>query len=205
MHAGEIVGVTGLVGSGLYDVAMLASGLQRPMRGRRTVAKGVRAGLLPPDRGNQANFADQSAAWNLTVGALGRWRTRSGLLNLNREHRDTTARHRELAVTPADPRQLQGSLSGGNQQKILLGRALLQGNRLLVLCEPTRGVDVRTRAEIYRLVRAAAAAGSGVLVVSSDGEDLLALAQRVGVVADRRLTETSAIGELDTDAVAGLL
>jgi ribose transport system ATP-binding protein len=205
VHGGEIVGITGLVGSGLYDIARLAAGVVRPTRGTRSVPSGVRVGLLPPDRGTEANFGEQTAAWNLTIGALGHWRNRFGLINLQREYRDVSRRHRELQVRPDDPRHLQATLSGGNQQKILLGRALLQSSACLVLCEPTRGVDVRTRVEIYRLVRDAAANGAAVLVVSSDAEDLLALSDRVGVVAEGRLSEPQPVADLDDQQLAALL
>ena len=205
LHAGEVVGVTGLVGSGLYDLAMIACGMTRTTRGRRRIAPGVRVGLLPPHRATQANFPDQTGGWNLTVGTLGHWRNRAGLLNLHREYRDVVSQYAVLGVNPPDPGRLHGSLSGGNQQKILLGRVLLQGKRCLVLCEPTRGVDVRTRREIYRLVREAVADGHGVLVVSSDGEDLLALAHRVGVVREGRLSELAPVGSLDAASLAGLL
>ena len=205
VHSGEIVGITGLVGSGLYDIARLSAGVVRPTRGTRSVPSGVRVGLLPPDRGTEANFADQTAAWNLTIGALGHWRNRFGLINLQREYRDVSRRHRELQVRPDDPRHPQATLSGGNQQKILLGRALLQSSACLVLCEPTRGVDVRTRVEIYRLIRDAAANGAAVLVVSSDAEDLLALSDRVGVVAEGRLPEPKPVADLDDEQLAALL
>jgi ribose transport system ATP-binding protein len=205
LRAGEVVGITGLVGSGLYDIARLAAGVVRPARGSRTLPRGVRVGLLPPDRGNEANFAEQTAAWNLTIGALGHWRNRFGLINLEREYRDVCRRHRELQVRPDDPRHLQATLSGGNQQKVLLGRALLQSSACLVLCEPTRGVDVRTRAEIYRLVKDAAANGAAVLVVSSDAEDLLALSDWVGVMADGQLSELRPVAGLNDDQLAALL
>jgi ribose transport system ATP-binding protein len=205
VHAGEVVGVTGLVGSGIYELAWLAAGVVRPTRGTRTVPCGVRVALLPPNRGVEGNFAERPAVWNLTIGALSHWRRRTGLINLHREYEDACDRYRELNVLPDDPRHLQGQLSGGNQQKILIGRALLQSTDCLVLCEPTRGVDVRTRAEIYKLVKQSAADGTAVLVVSSDAEDLLALADRVGVVVEGRLDTLTPVGALDDERMAALL
>ncbi len=205
VRRGEIVGVTGLVGSGLYELAMLASGRTRPTSGSVLLDDAGDVGLLPPDRGTQGNFPAETVAWNLTIGSLRRWRRRSGLLDLEGEVVDAQRRIEDLEVRPARGRARQASLSGGNQQKVLLGRVLLQTASFMVLCEPTRGVDVRARAEIYRLVNELPAQGIAVLVVSSDTEDLLALADRVGVVEQGRCSETWPVDELDATQMASLL
>jgi ribose transport system ATP-binding protein len=205
VRPGQIVGVTGLAGSGLNELAMLASGRLRPVAGSVTVPGGGSVGLLPPDRSRQASFPAESVAWNLTFGALGRWRRRGGLLNLTAEQAEARKVIADLDIRPGDPAARLTSLSGGNQQKVLLGRMLLSSASCLVLCEPTRGVDVQARAEIYQLIRSVAARGVGVLIVSSDSEDLLALADTVGVVEQRSCTHTRRVDQLTTQQMASLL
>ncbi len=209
VRPGEIVGITGLVGSGLYDLAMLASGQVPPVSGTVTLAPGGRAGLLPPDRAAQASFVGESVAWNLTIGALDRWRRAGllnlGLLNLAGEAREARQVIADLGVRPASPTARLAALSGGNQQKVMLGRMLLRSATCLVLCEPTRGVDIRARREIYRLIAAMAGGAIAVLIVSSDTEDLLALADRVGVVTDGACTGTWPADQLSTSQIASLV
>ncbi len=205
LRPGEIVGVTGLVGSGLYELALLASGRTRPVAGTVRTAPGVRVGLLPPDRSTQANFPAESVAWNLTIGALHRWRTRLRTLNHAAEHADVQNSVDELAIKPPNAAARLAGLSGGNQQKVLIGRMLLAHARCVVLCEPTRGVDIQARKDIYRLIGQLAARGIGVLIVSSDTEDLLALADRVGVVQGQSCTKTWRGDELSTEQMASLL
>jgi ribose transport system ATP-binding protein len=205
VRAGEIVGITGLVGSGLYELALLASGRAHRVSGTVRLVPGATVGLLPPDRASQASFPAESVAWNLTVGVVRRWRRRGGLVNLAAEAADVRRVIGELGIRPGDPAGRMTALSGGNQQKVLLGRMLLGSADCMVLCEPTRGVDVAARAEIYRLIAAMAGGGIGILIVSSDSEDLLALADRVGVVADHRCTQTWRVDQLSAEQMASLL
>jgi ribose transport system ATP-binding protein len=205
VRPGEIVGITGLVGSGLYELALLASGRTRAVAGSVRTARGVRTGFLPPDRSTQANFPAESVGWNLTIGGLRRWRSRLGTLDHAGELAGVRALIGELDVRPRDSEARMASLSGGNQQKVLLGRMLLAQAGCVVLCEPTRGVDVQARRDIYRLIGEMAARGIGVLIVSSDTEDLLALADRVGVVENQSCVKTWRPDELSTEQMASLL
>jgi ribose transport system ATP-binding protein len=198
IHAGEVVGVTGLVGSGLYELALLASGRSEPASGEVGIRSGVTVGYLPPDRMHQANFPAYSVRWNLTISSLRRWQSPLRYVRLHDEAGDAEAMHKSLNVKPNKLDALMTSLSGGNQQKVLIGRLLLSQPGLLVLTEPTRGVDVATRREIYRLVLEQRERGVGVLVVSSDIGDLIELADRVGVVeggAMQNLRNVSDLGE----------
>jgi ribose transport system ATP-binding protein len=102
-----------------------------------------------------------------------------------------------LAVHPADADIAYGTLSGGNKQKVLFGRVLFRKPQLYVLCEPTRGVDIGTRREIYRLIHELADSGAGVLVVTSDSEDLFAVCDRIAVVEEGSLGEFLPVGETD--------
>lgn len=205
VHAGEIVGVTGLIGSGLYDLALLASRQAKARSGSVTLVGGATVGYLPPDRLREANFTSDTVERNLTIASLRRWEGPLGVLRLHRMASDAERMHRSLRVTPSRLDALQSSLSGGNQQKVLMGRLLLRAPNLLVLTEPTRGVDITTRAEIYRLIREQREAGVGILVVSSDVGDLIELADRVGVVEDGALHTVRRADELSETELARLV
>jgi ribose transport system ATP-binding protein len=110
-----------------------------------------------------------------------------------------------LELRPADPNRPARTLSGGNQQKILLSRWLVHGTRVLLLDEPTRGVDVGARAEIYTLIRDLAAAGNAVVVVSSEIEEVLGLADVVLVVSDGRVLQTLPANQIDEHGVLDLV
>ncbi|MCK9248316.1 MAG: sugar ABC transporter ATP-binding protein [Solirubrobacteraceae bacterium] len=187
VHAGEVVGLTGLAGSGLHDVAFLAHGSAVPDRGRVVRPPSATTALVPPYRERQGGFDEHSIARNLTISALPRWRAPWRLLRTGVERRDARDVVGRLDVRPGDPERAYGDLSGGNKQKVVFGRALLRDPRLYVLCEPTRGVDVQTRREIYRLIDELRSGGAGVLVVTSDFEDLVAVADRMSVVVDGRV------------------
>jgi ribose transport system ATP-binding protein len=187
VRAGEVVGLTGLAGSGLHDVAMLASGSLRTTSGRVERGGDGRAALVPPYRERQGGFDEQSIVENLSISALSRWRSAVRLLRGAAERTDAEEMVHRLSVSPRDPDRAYGDLSGGNKQKVVFGRALLRAPSLYVLCEPTRGVDVQTRREIYRLIFELRRNGAGVLMVTSDFEDLAAVADRMAVVSDGRV------------------
>ncbi|GMA36642.1 hypothetical protein GCM10025876_28460 [Demequina litorisediminis] len=112
---------------------------------------------------------------------------------------------RDLDLRPAEPDRITRTLSGGNQQKIMLARWLIHGTRVLLLDEPTRGVDVGARVEIYTLIRRLAAAGTAILVVSSEIEEVLGLADRVHVIADGRILDVRPATEIDEHGVLDLV
>jgi ribose transport system ATP-binding protein len=143
--------------------------------------------LVPPHRETQGGFPDLSVRDNMTVSALHKWAELLGLLNVGREKREADEMVRRLAVKPGDPNGEYGVLSGGNKQKVVFGRAVLRDPDVYVLCEPTRGVDVATRAAIYELISELRGRGAALLVISSDGEDLLSVCDRLAVVVDGRL------------------
>jgi ribose transport system ATP-binding protein len=190
---GEALGLTGLPGSGLHDIAFLAYGSMRPTGGTVRTARGVRVALVPPYRETQGGFNELSVHENVTVSSLWRWVVRIGLMALGRERRDSQEMVTRLNVKPNRIDESFGVLSGGNKQKVIFGRALLNEPKVYVLCEPTRGVDVGTRSEIYRLIEEIIGTGAGVLVVSSDAEDLFAVCDAVAVVEEGRLSEVRLI------------
>jgi ribose transport system ATP-binding protein len=186
VHEREVFGLTGSVGSGLHELAFLAAGTSKPRAGRVSFAGRQRA-LVPPQREREGSVVDLTVGENLTLSSLPRWR---GPLRLLRGGAETSTQDRmieELNVKPPRRELRQGALSGGNQQKVLFGRALLLEADLYVLCEPTRGVDVATRQELYRLIRRLRDEGAAVLVVTSDAEDLLGVCDRIAVLSDGRV------------------
>ena len=179
VRAGEIVGLAGLVGAGRSEVATAIFGVTRPTGGTVTVGgrpltpgsvpaaveRGV--ALVPEDRQHQGLVLPLSVGQNLLLAVLRRL-SRGGIRAPGKE-RDTVARlMRELAVKAAGPSVPANTLSGGNQQKLSLGKWLAASPRVLLLDEPTRGVDVGAKAEVYRLIRQLARDGMATLVISSD-------------------------------------
>ncbi|SNQ45932.1 Ribose transport system ATP-binding protein [Frankia canadensis] len=205
VRAGEVVGLTGTPGSGLHDVGYLAHGSLRPSRGTRTLAAGVRTALVPPHRETQGGFPDLDVGVNLTVSALRRFRGAFGLLARRRERAEGQRLVTRLKVRPADVGTEFRLLSGGNKQKVIFGRALLREAGVHVLCEPTRGVDVAARAEIYALVRRLPDEHTGVLVVTSDAEDLLAVCDRLATVSDGTVSDFRPVDDLDETALEAVL
>lgn len=204
VKAGEVVGLTGLVGSGLYDVAFLASGLLKPRSGTVEFT-GNRRSLVAPQRETEGTIADLSVAENMTLSALATWRNKGGLLRINSERQAAIEQANALNVVPQDIDLPLGSLSGGNQQKVLFGRALLTKADLYVLCEPTRGVDIGARRDLYKVIQGLRDSGAAVLVVTSDSEDLFAVCDRVGVLDAGRINGPWKRAEIDDKALALIL
>ncbi|MFE3858643.1 sugar ABC transporter ATP-binding protein [Streptomyces griseorubiginosus] len=197
---GERLGVTGLVGSGHEIVPYAVCGahtgrvggrLRLPERSTRwTEARDARAlglPLVPADRAAEGVIGDFSVGENLTLPLLDRLRTRSGRLRRRREAALTEDWISRVDVRTAGRGARITTLSGGNQQKVVMARCLAQRPPVLTLCEPTAGVDIATRLQLYDLIERQADEGMGVIVSSSDTQDLLALCTRVLVVRDGRI------------------
>jgi len=216
VHGGEIVGLAGLVGSGRSEIVETVFGARKSDSGRVTVdgrvlrrgsvPAAIRAGLglAPEERKSQGLLLFEPVYRNVSVSSLGRF-ARAGFIATAREMAEAARVTEELDVRPADPRRVVRTLSGGNQQKVVLARWLLRGCRLLILDEPTRGVDVGARTEIYRLVRKLADSGVGVLMVSSEIPEVLGLADRVLVVREGRVVHTGDASEIDESKVLDLV
>jgi ribose transport system ATP-binding protein len=143
-------------------------------------------------------------AANVTLASLAR-HSRWGFTRRHAEHAGTTEVATRLQLHPADPTRLIATFSGGNQQKAVIGRWVLRGCRVLLLDEPTRGVDVGARAEIYALIRQLAADGLAIVIVSSDIPEVLALADRVLVLRDGAVVHTAAAHEITESHVLDLV
>ncbi len=203
LHPGEILGLAGLVGSGRSEILETVFGARRPTAGRvlvdgrplrpGSVPAAVRAGLglAPEERKSQALLLLESVNRNVSVSSLARF-ARAGWLNRTAEKAATRAATRDLSLRPDDPDRPVRTLSGGNQQKAVLARWLLRGCRVLLLDEPTRGVDVGARAELYAVIRRLADDGVAVLLVSSEIPEVLGLADRVLVLREGRVVHEGA-------------
>lgn len=216
VRAGEIVGLAGLVGAGRSEIVETLYGARRPSAGtvrvngtelrRGSVPAAVKAGmgLCPEERKSQGLLLDQAVYSNITVSSMSRF-SRLGLLDSRAERKRSTEITESLDVRPAGVDRLVRLLSGGNQQKVVLARWLLRECRVLLLDEPTRGVDVGARAEIYALVRSLADSGVAVVVVSSEVEEVLGLADRVLVVREGRVVHEGPASEIDESRVLDLV
>jgi ABC-type sugar transport system ATPase subunit len=152
----------------------------------RSPAESIRRGMayVPADRIRFGSVREFTARENMTLPELGALRTRTGAIHRAREREEASRLIHEFQVRPPRPEQMFGAFSGGNQQKIMFAKWLRNTPSLLLLEEPTQGVDIGAKAAIYQAIEAAAAAGAAVLVCSSDAKELLRLCQRVIVLRD---------------------
>ncbi|ACI51949.1 ABC transporter related [Gluconacetobacter diazotrophicus PA1 5] len=202
VSAGRVTGIYGLVGAGRSEVAMTVFGALRAARGRimldgreispRSPAEAMALGIgyLPEDRKKQGIFAPMGLESNLTCTALVRLSHGGWLLDFPALLDETRAIMRRFAIKADTPDTAIGTLSGGNQQKGLFARWAGQDLRVLILDEPTRGIDLATKAEIHGFIRQLAQAGMAVVVITSDLAELMAVSQdvivmRQGLVVDR--------------------
>jgi ABC-type sugar transport system ATPase subunit len=210
---GEIVGIAGLLGSGRSSVLRALSGMAPGVTGevrldsrtlaRQSPAQALAAGVgyLPEDRA-AAGFFDQSVAENMSASRTGTY-WRRGRFQRAREQDDARAAIARFQVRCESPGQLLASLSGGNQQKVLIARVLLRQPKLVLLDEPTQGVDVNAKAEIWAILRRGVAeSGISVLVVSSDFEELAGHADRVAVLARGRIVRELSGGPMTGEMLA---
>ncbi|HEY5976724.1 MAG TPA: sugar ABC transporter ATP-binding protein, partial [Solirubrobacterales bacterium] len=213
VRAGEIVGIGGLVGSGRSELLRLICGVDQPERGEvavegkrlppnrpdRAIAAGL--GLAPEDRKSQGLLLEWSLTKNVTIADLGRFSR--GLLNVKAERAAADDQLSSLNTIPDDPDRIARELSGGNQQKVVLARWLLRHCRVLLLDEPTRGVDIPTKAELYRVISDLARSGIGVLVVSSELEELVGLCTRILVMREGELVAEVAGASANVEDLLG--
>ncbi|GAA1594809.1 sugar ABC transporter ATP-binding protein [Actinoplanes couchii] len=216
VRPGEIVGIAGLVGSGRSELLETIYGARRPdagtveLDGRRLrpgdVGSAVRAGMgmAPEERKSQALLLGEPIHRNMTLATF-TGLARFGFTSARRERAESERIAESLELRPRDVSRPVRTLSGGNQQKVVVGRWLLGGTRLLLLDEPTRGVDVGARAELYRVIRDLAAEGVGVLLVSSEVPEVLGLADRVLVMREGRMVREASATEIDEDTVLDLV
>jgi len=188
--AGQVVGVTGIIGSGPHDLAQLLFGLLPLSKGQcllngkayapshpsQAIAQGVF--MIPEDPGRDGLVGLMSVAKNITLIDLPAI-TRLGVLQISTEAKLARTYVTELHINPPNIQREVRTLSGGNQQKVLLAKSLQAKAHALILEEPTQGVDVNAKEEIHRIIRELAASGKAVLVISTDIRDLLQFTDRI--------------------------
>jgi ribose transport system ATP-binding protein len=215
VHAGEVVGIAGLVGAGRTEVVRAVFGADPYDSGHVQVA-GARLrrhdvgaamaagiGLVPEDRKGQGLVLDASVEENLGLVTL-RSAARAGIVDLKGQHVAAERIAGQLRVRMAGLGQEVRTLSGGNQQKVVIGKWLLANTRVLILDEPTRGIDVGAKVEIYQLINELTAAGAAVLMISSDLPEVLGMSDRVLVMAQGRIAGELPAGRATQDAVMAL-
>jgi ribose transport system ATP-binding protein len=211
VRPGEIVGVAGITGSGREEIALALFG-GVPRTGTVTVAgreieqhrpdRAVAAGLalVPAERHANAAFLESTLRENVSIVNPGAFLSR-GLLSRRREVSEVTTWLQKLKVRPPHPECALATLSGGNQQKVMLARWMRQKPTVLVLDEPTQGVDVGAKADIHVLVEEAASQGAAVVIVSTDHSELTRLAERVVVLRNGRVADELRRPNIDPDRI----
>ena len=197
VHEGEVLGLAGLLGSGRTEVARLLFGIDRPTSGTLRVAgrpvkiRSPRAatnlgiGFCPEDRKTDGIVPDLSVRENIVL-AVQRKLSRLGLVSRRKQRALAEKFIRLLGIVASSPEQPARTLSGGNQQKVILARWLAANPRLLILDEPTRGIDVGAKAEVEELVERLSQQGMAVVFISSELEEVVRRSHRVAVLRDRR-------------------
>jgi ribose transport system ATP-binding protein len=216
VRAGEIVGLAGLIGAGRSELFEAIFGVEPALSGEirvegkvlrpdhpKAAVKGGLA-LVPEDRKKQGVVLAESVRRNLSLASLDRDCVRRFLVNDEAESALSEKMIRELRIkTPSEDQPVR-FLSGGNQQKVVIGKWLAMNPRVFLLDEPTRGIDVGAKQEIYQLMEKLAASGAGILFVSSELEEILGLADRVLVMHEGRITGELSRSELSEQSIMNL-
>ncbi|HET6156720.1 MAG TPA: sugar ABC transporter ATP-binding protein [Dongiaceae bacterium] len=201
VRAGEILGIYGLMGAGRTELLECIIGRHPHARGEiyiggqrvsaRDVTGRIRHGLalIPEDRQRHGLVPILSIASNMTLASLGRF---CRFFHIRQDSEDRAARGfiRDLSIKAPEPAREVSSLSGGNQQKVVIAKALMTAPKVLLMDEPSRGIDIGAKADVFRTMRRLAAEGLGILFVTSDLEEVMALSDRIAVMSNGKLIRT---------------
>jgi len=216
VHAGEVVGIAGLVGAGRTELLRVLFGVDPPRSGRIVIngqtvrlnnpIDAIDAGLalVPEDRKLQGLILEMSIRNNVGLAGLRRHRGTAGWLNQRRQASDTKDMIDRLGIKTPNDQQTTRLLSGGNQQKVVLGKWLALRPRILLLDEPTRGVDIGAKQEIYNLIDELASEGVAILFVSSELEEIIGMSDRTLVMHEGRISGELSRDELNEEAIMRL-
>jgi len=216
LYPGEVLGLAGLVGAGRTEVVRMIFGADRRESGeveldgnpvrigspRDAIRNGI--ALLPEDRRNQGSIVQMSVAANATLPSLRRFSWARSVLRPRAERREVAERVQELRIVTPSTKQPLKFLSGGNQQKVLIAKWLMTGSRIFIFDEPAVGIDVGAKREIYALIAGLAERGAGVIVISSELEEIVGLCQRVLVLREGRLAGELRGTEVSEGAILSL-
>jgi ribose transport system ATP-binding protein len=207
LHRGEVLGLGGMLGAGRSEIARALFAVDRLIGGEirllgrtltmRSPADAIAAGiaLLTEDRKSEGLFFNFTGAENITVANLSEY-DRGLWLDLRRERAASDALVEQLRLPEQARFQTVDRLSGGNQQKILIARWLITGAQVLIFDEPTQGIDVGAKEAVYQLINDITRAGKGVILISSDDQELLSISDRVAIVRHGRIARVARSGEL---------
>ena len=216
VRRGEIIGIAGLVGAGRTELLQILFGIAPPLRGRirvdgaalelRSPVDAIRAGLalVPEDRKQQGLVLEMTLRHNIGLPGLYHHRLTLGFVNRQREQADTEEMIARLDIKTPGADQIVQYLSGGNQQKVVLGKWLALEPRVLLLDEPTRGVDVGAKEEIYRLMEELAESGVAVLFASSEMEEILGMSDRALVMHEGSISGQLERAQLSEESIMQL-
>jgi erythritol transport system ATP-binding protein len=200
VRAGEIVGIYGLLGAGRSEFLECIIGDHERASGSifvegakleaKDVTSRIRHGisLIPEDRQREGLVPIQSVASNLTMASLHKF-LRGFQIQSKAETGAVRKAVGDLTIKVSDPAIEVSALSGGNQQKVVIGKALMTGPKVLLMDEPSRGIDVGAKADVFKTMRRLAAEGLGILFVTSDLEEVMALSDRIAVMSNGRLID----------------
>jgi ribose transport system ATP-binding protein len=215
LRAGEILGLAGLVGAGRTELALAIFGTDARLSGKvllndeflppDSVACSIEAGLclVPENRKEQGLFLDFAISENISLPSLQRL-CRGLFVDRAAEMKLSESSQKQLAIKTASLTRAVAELSGGNQQKVVLAKWLAMNPKVLIFDEPTRGIDVGSKAEIYRLMQALADKGVGILVISSDMEEVIGISDRVAVMRNGEVTGILGAQDLSEEAILRL-
>lgn len=213
LHKGEILGITGLVGSGRTEVAHAIFGLNKPDSGEillegKQIAndspiQAVKAGIafVPENRAVEGLVLRQNMRDNITLAILEQLVNKFGLINNNDLSDEADKWIREINVRPAVPEMLAGQFSGGNAQRIVIGKWLATHPKILIIDEPTNGIDVGAKAEIHKLMRQLADDGMAIIMISSELPEVLAISDRVLVMRRGRINGEFTGDEINSEDI----
>ena len=213
LHRGEVLGIAGLVGAGRTELMRLIAGVDKPASGTVSVlekilpAGDVRSainagvGLVPEERKRDGIIPLRSVSKNVALPSMKRF-SRNGVLQFGKLEQEVGGLMKDLDLRPFNISRPIAAFSGGNQQKVIIGRWLASGVEVLLFDEPTRGIDVGAKAEIYSLIENLARQGKGVIVVSSEMPELLRLADRVLVMRDGAISADLPREKMSEEAIA---
>lgn len=205
LHRGEVLGLAGLVGAGRTELAKMLCGDVKPESGEIIVKGAVMnassvadavdrgIGLIPEDRKQEGAFLEYSIEWNIPVMSLRR-NSRRGLMNFKALDSLVQKYTKTLDIKTPTVKQLVRNLSGGNQQKVVVAKVLAAENDILIFDEPTRGIDVGAKQEIYKLMNRLVEEGNSILMISSEMEEMLGMSDRIIVLHEGRVS-----GEIEKD------
>ena len=217
LHSSEILGITGLLSSGRTELVQSIFGVQRPDSGtvmingtqvkihkiKDAITLGV--GYVPEDRLTEGLFLSQSIGRNIVVSELKRLSNKAGFLSNEKMRREINSWISELAIVANDYEQYVKTLSGGNQQKVVLARWLANDLKVLVLNGPTVGVDIGSKYDIHALLRRLASKGLGIIIISDDLPELLACCNRIIVMQDGRIVREMQSSQTDESQLSEIV